>query len=263
MFFIDTHAHLYLSKFDEDRNEMIARAIEAGVTKMLLPNIDVATVEPMHDLCDAFPNNCFPMMGLHPCDVKTDFENTLKEMFTYFGNRKYVAVGETGIDLFWDKTTLNIQKQAFAIQINWAKDLQLPIVIHARDSFDEIFDVLDRMNDDKLRGVFHCFTGTEVQARKIMDYGGFMMGLGGVLTYEKSGLDATIKDIPMEYFVLETDAPFLAPKPHRGKRNESAFVRFVAERMANIYDVELAEIMRITTGNAYKLFNLLESENKG
>lgn len=256
MFLIDTHAHLYLSKFDDDRNEMIARAIDTGVQKMLLPNIDLATIDSMHALCDAFPNNCFPMMGLHPCDVKVDFEKTLNMMFDHFGKRKYVAVGETGIDMYWDKSTLDIQKEAFAVQIDWAKDLQLPIVIHARDSFDEIFEVLDRLNDDRLTGVFHCFTGTEEQARKIIDYEGFMMGLGGVLTYEKSGLDAAIKDIPMEYFVLETDSPFLAPKPHRGKRNESSFVPFIAQKLALCKSLSMDEVAKITTENANKLFKL-------
>lgn len=256
MFLIDTHAHLYLSKFDEDRNDMIARAIDAGVGKMLLPNIDLTTIDSMHTLCDRYPENCFPMMGLHPCDVKADFENTLSQMFEYFGKRKYVAVGETGIDMYWDKTTLDIQKEAFAIQIGWAKDLQLPIVIHARDSFDEIFEVLDRLNDDRLTGVFHCFTGTEAQAQKIMGYGGFMMGLGGVLTYEKSGLDVAIKNIPMEYFVLETDAPFLAPKPHRGKRNESSFVPFIAQKLAICKGISTDEVALITTENANKLFRL-------
>lgn len=256
MFLIDTHAHLYLPQFDEDRAQMIGRAVNAGVNKILLPNIDLKSVDSMHRLCDDFPEVCYPMMGLHPCDVKEDFESVLDEMFQWFGKRKYVGVGETGIDLYWDKSTLDLQIKSFEIQIGWAKEMQLPLVIHARDSFDEIFEVLDRLNDSRLRGVFHCFTGTENQARRIIDYGGFMMGLGGVLTYEKSGLDTAIKDIPMEYLVLETDSPFLAPKPYRGKRNESGYVPFIAQKLADTKGLSIAGVADVTTKNAIALFGL-------
>jgi TatD DNase family protein len=253
---IDTHTHLYLDVFDEDRHSMVARAIEAGVKRMLLPNIDQSSIAGMHALCDAFPQNCFPMMGLHPCDVKEDFLSVLNEMELQFAKRKYVAVGETGIDLYWDKSTLHNQITSFEIQIEWAKRMNLPIVIHARESFNEIFEVLDRLNDDNLRGVFHCFTGSLEQAKKIMAYGGFMMGLGGVLTYEKSGLAQVVKDIPLEYILLETDSPFLTPKPYRGKRNESAYVKFIAEKLADAKQMSLHEIASITTANALALFQL-------
>ena len=253
---IDTHTHLYLDAFAEDRLAMVARAIEAGVTRMLLPNIDKASIDGMHALCDAFPENCFPMMGLHPCDVKDNFHEVLAEMEAMFEKRKYVAVGETGIDLYWDKTTLPQQIESFEIQVEWAKKFNLPIVIHARDSFNEIFEVLDRLNDDKLRGVFHCFTGSLQQAGKIMEYGGFMMGLGGVLTYEKSGLSEVVQEIPMEVLILETDSPFLTPKPYRGKRNESAYVKFVAEKLAEVKKLPLQEVASITSANAEAMFQL-------
>ena len=253
---IDTHTHLYLDAFNEDRPAMISRALEAGVKLMLLPNIDLASIPGMHALCDEFPENCFPMMGLHPCDVKDDFRAVLNEMEAMLDQRRYVAIGETGIDLYWDKTTLPNQIESFEIQVEWAKQRDLPIVIHARESFDEIFAVLDRVNDERLKGVFHCFTGNAQQAKKIMDYGGFMMGLGGVLTYEKSGLAEVAKDIPLEVLLLETDSPFLTPKPYRGKRNESAYVKFVAEKLAEVKQLSLHEIAQATTANAIRLFRL-------
>ena len=253
---IDTHTHLYLDAFNDDRSALISRALEAGVKRMLLPNIDQASIAGMHALCDEFPENCFPMMGLHPCDVKDNFREVLNEMEAMLDQRRYVAIGETGIDLYWDKTTLPNQIESFEIQVEWAKQRDLPIVIHARESFNEIFEVIDRLNDDSLRGVFHCFTGSKEQARKIMDYGGFMMGLGGVLTYEKSGLAEVAKDIPLEVLLLETDSPFLTPKPYRGKRNESAYVKFVAEKLSEVKQLSLLEIAEVTTANAIRMFRL-------
>lgn len=253
---IDTHTHLYLEAFNEDREAMIARALEAGVKHMLLPNIDLESIDGMHALCDSFPENCYPMIGLHPCDVKENFRTVLSKMEAMFEHRNYVAVGETGIDLYWDKTTLPLQIESFEIQVEWAKKRNLPLVIHARDSFNEIFEVLDRTNDESLRGVFHCFTGNAMQARKIMDYGGFMMGLGGVLTYEKSGLAEVVKDLPLEVIILETDSPFLTPKPYRGKRNESAYVKFVAEKLAEVKKLSLQEVADATSANAIEMFRL-------
>lgn len=254
--FIDTHSHIYLPQFDHDRELMLQRAREAGIDKIFLPNIDLASIPLMHKLCDEHPRMCYPMMGLHPCDVKEGFETVLAQMQAMFSERKYIAIGEIGIDLFWDKTTLPMQVDAFMTQIEWAKEMQLPIVIHARDSFDEIFSVLDELNDDRLRGVFHCFTGTNEEARKVIEYGGFMMGIGGVLTYEKSGLDAVLANIPMEYLIVETDSPYLTPKPFRGKRNESAYVTFVASRLAEIKNIPIEEIGSITSENALKMFDL-------
>ena len=253
---IDTHTHLYLDAFNDDREAVIRRALEAGVKQFLLPNIDLESVAGMHALCDAYPSVCFPMMGLHPCDVKDGFEEVLSVMREKFSQRNYVAVGEIGIDLYWDKTTLPIQIRAFEMQIQWAKELELPIVIHARDSFNEIFEVMDRLHDESLRGVFHCFTGNAEQAQKILDYGNFLLGIGGVLTYEKSGLAEVVKDIPLEKIVLETDSPFLTPKPYRGKRNESAYVKFVAEKLAEVTQLSLLEIAEVTTANAIRMFRL-------
>ena len=254
--FIDTHSHIYLPQFDHDRELMLQRAREVGIEKIFLPNIDLASIPLIHKLCDEHPRMCYPMMGLHPCDVKEGFEVVLVQMRALFSQRKYIAVGEIGIDLYWDRTTLPMQIDAFRAQILWAMELQLPIVIHARDSFDEIFSVLDELNDDRLRGVFHCFTGTNEQARKVIEYGGFMMGIGGVLTYEKSGLDAVVANIPMEYLILETDSPYLTPKPFRGKRNESAYVRFVAGRLAEVSNISMEEIGSITSENALRMFDL-------
>jgi TatD DNase family protein len=254
MFLIDTHAHIYVPAFDEDRGQMMQRALDEGVKRIFLPNIDEASIPQMLTLCNEYPDVCSPMMGLHPCDVKDGFTEVLQRMRELFSQHHFIAVGEIGIDLYWDKSTLALQQEAFRIQIEWAKELSLPVVIHARESFDEIFEILDEVNDDKLTGVFHCFTGTVIQARKIMDYGGFMMGLGGVLTYEKSGLDAVAREIPIEYIVLETDSPYLTPKPHRGKRNESGYVKLVAQKLAEIKDLSLETIAEKTTANALSLF---------
>jgi TatD DNase family protein len=256
MYLIDTHSHIYQPPFDEDRDAMMQRAAEAGVKKIFLPNIDIESIARVHDLCDAYPEVCFPMMGLHPCDVKENYAEVLAQMYPYFSQRNYIAVGEIGIDLYWDKTTLPLQIEAFKIQINWAKELNLPIVIHARDSFDEIFAVMDAEHDERLRGVFHCFTGNIEQAQKVMSYSGFYMGIGGVLTYEKSGLDKVVADIPMEYLMLETDSPYLTPKPHRGKRNESAYTRIIAEKLAVVKNISQEEVMLHTTRNAETLFKI-------
>ncbi len=251
---IDTHSHIYLPQFDADRQAMLHRALEADVQKIFLPNINIESIAPLHALCDAYPTLCYPMLGLHPCDVKENFIEILQQMSSLFDKRRYIAVGEIGIDLYWDKTSLDIQVEAFKQQVIWAKERHLPIVIHARDSFNEIFEVMDSLNDDRLFGVFHCFTGNMEQAKKIINYGGFMMGIGGVITYPKSGLEAVVKEIPMEYLILETDAPYLTPVPHRGKRNESAYVKIIAEKMAACKGLSLEEVSAATTNNAHKVF---------
>lgn len=254
--YIDTHTHLYSSQFDEDRTEMIQRALDAGVEKLLLPNIDLDSIEGMYSLEKQFPNNCFAMMGLHPCSVGADFECNLVEIKKHIDTRKFIAIGEIGIDLYWDKTFLKEQKQAFAIQIEWAKELKIPIVIHARDSFEEIFEVLDKHNDANLSGVFHCFTGTSAEIKKIRSYGNFMFGIGGVLTFKKSGLDQILKEINLDEIILETDSPYLAPQPHRGKRNESAYIPLIAQKVADIFETPIQNIAKITSENAKKCFNL-------
>lgn len=253
--FIDTHTHLYSEQFNEDRTEMIRRAIAAGVERMYMPNIDLNSIEGMHALEEQFPGHCFSMMGLHPCSVDANWELVLAKMKLLLEKRPYVAVGEIGIDLYWDKTFVEEQKEAFRTQINWAKEFQLPIVIHARDSFPEIYEVLDRENDDRLKGIFHCFTGNEQDVRHILGYGGFSFGIGGVITYKKSDLPEILKHIPLEKLVLETDAPYLPPVPYRGKRNESAYVIHTAEKIAEILELPLSKLEEITTRNALELFH--------
>ncbi len=256
MIFTDTHSHQYHSKFDADRDESIQRAIASGVTRIFLPNIDLDSVLQMKNLVQRFPDNCFPTMGLHPTDVQEDYEEVLFQIKKELDQGKYYAVGEIGIDLYWDKSTLGIQIVAFKQQIQWAKEKKLPIIIHARDSFDEIFEVLDEVNDDELYGIFHCFTGTEAQAQKVIAYGGFKLGIGGVVTFKNSGLDRAIKNIGLQHLVLETDAPFLAPTPHRGKRNESSFLPLIADKLATIYQVPIEIVAEITTENSKAVFGI-------
>lgn len=252
--FIDSHTHLYSESFEEDRDDMIKRALDAGVRKMLLPNIDVDSIEGMLDLELRFPENCFPMMGLHPTSVKEDWEAQLKVIEQQLFSRKFIAIGEIGIDLYWEKTFKDQQIAAFIRQIEWAKQLQIPIVIHARDSFPEIFEILDQHNDDRLKGVFHCFTGTIEDAKKIQGYGGFLFGIGGVVTFKKSGLDEVVRQLPLNELILETDSPYLSPSPNRGKRNESAYIPFIADKLSDIFEVSIEEIAKATTENAEKLF---------
>lgn len=256
MIFTDTHSHQYHSKFNEDRDDSIRRAIDNGVSRIFLPNIDINSIAQMKDLVAAFPDNCFPCMGLHPTDVKEDYLEVLAKIKGELDANKYYAVGEIGIDLYWDKSTLGIQIDAFKTQVQWAKDMKLPIIIHARDSFDEIFEVMDEVNDDQLFGVFHCFTGTEEQAKRIINYGNFMLGIGGVVTFKNSGLDKAIENIGMEYLVLETDAPFLTPAPHRGKRNESSYIPLIADKLSTIYRIPIEEVAKITTENSKKMFGI-------
>ena len=253
---IDTHAHIYLPEFKEDLEAVMNRADNAEIQKIILPNIDEASVPLLKSLMSQYPERCYGMMGLHPCSVDENYIDTLNKLEAELQTGNYVAVGEIGIDLYWDKTFLKEQQDAFRIQINWAKSLGLPIAIHARESFDAIFEVLDRENDDTLRGVFHCFTGTEEQAHRVLNYGGFKLGIGGVYTFKNSGLREALQQISPEHFVLETDAPYLAPAPHRGKRNEPAYVRLVAEKMMEVYQMPLSKIQEITSANAQQLFNL-------
>lgn len=258
--FIDTHTHLFSDSFNEDRNDTVNRAINAGVQKMLLPNIDVASIDKTFALHTDFPHNCLPMMGLHPGSVDENWQKSLEHiktaLFEHPLSQTCVAVGEIGMDLYWDKTFLEEQIEAFKMQIEWAKELNLPIVIHARDAFNEIFEILDEVNDDSLRGVFHCFTGDLDQAKHILSYNEFMLGIGGVVTYKKSELPEVLKQIDLKHLILETDSPYLPPTPFRGKRNESAYLPHIAEKLADIYEVPLTEIEAQTTKNAQQLFNI-------
>lgn len=254
--FIDTHTHLFSDAFDEDRNEMVQRAIDAGVEICLLPNIDIDTIDAMNNLAKTFPNNCFPMMGLHPGSVDENWELKLAIIKKHLFSEKYIAVGEIGMDLYWDKTHIEAQRQAFRIQVEWAKELNLPIAIHARDAFQEIYEIIDELNDERLTGVFHCFTGTEEDANKILSYGGFKLGIGGVLTYKNGKVDEALKNVSLEHLILETDSPYLPPVPHRGKRNESSYLLHIAEKLADVYNITLKEIEQKTSQNARELFRL-------
>jgi TatD DNase family protein len=255
MILTDTHAHLYLNAFDEDRHDVIRNAIDRDVKYMLLPNIDNGSIVPMMDLVNAFPENCFPMMGLHPTSVDNDYLEQLETVKSWLKKEKFYAIGEMGIDLYWDKTFFAQQQEAFRIQADLALEYDLPLVIHSRNSFDEIFSILDEVYKPGLNGVFHCFSGNLEQARHITGIG-FLLGIGGVLTYKNSGLPAVLEHIPLDHILLETDAPFLAPVPHRGKRNESAYIPDIAGNLAAIYKVSIEEIASTTTQNAQKLFNL-------
>lgn len=254
--FVDTHTHLFTDAFDDDRKEVVERAINSGIEKLLLPNIDIASIGPMHELEKQFPDNCYAMMGLHPGSVNENWEQDLEVIREHLFSRKYIAVGEIGMDLYWDKTFIEEQKLVFSKQVEWAKELQIPIAIHAREAFDEIFEILDEMNDDRLTGVFHCFTGTVEQATHIKSYGGFKLGIGGVLTYKKAGLDEVLKSVDLDQLILETDSPYLSPVPFRGKRNESSYILHIAERLCGVYGTTMREIEYHTTKNALELFTL-------
>ena len=258
MHFIDTHAHTYDEAFLGDIDATISSAKEVGISKILMPNIDVESIEPMFAIQEKYPF-CIPMMGLHPAYVKADWEEQLEKIEGYLlaNPLRFCAIGEIGMDLYWDKTFIEEQKTAFIQQIQWAKKLGLPIAIHARDAFTEIFEILDKENDDKLKGVFHCFTGNTAQAKHIKNYGGFLLGIGGVLTYKNSELGDTLKQaVSLEDLVLETDAPYLPPVPYRGKRNESAYMLEVAYKLVDLYQVSLEEVARISSHNAEELFQL-------
>lgn len=251
---IDTHTHLYAEEFDEDRKEAIQRAIDKGITQFYLPAIDSESHGKMLDLEKEYPEHIFSMMGLHPCYVKPEsWEKELEIVKNYLDKRAFPAIGEIGIDLYWDKTTLDIQVKAFEQQIDWAIEKNLPIVIHTRESFDETFEVLERKKHPKLRGIFHCFSGNLEQAKHAIDLN-FILGIGGVVTFKNGKIDQFLNEIPLDKIVLETDSPYLAPVPHRGKRNESSYLDLVAGKLVDIYKVEFSEIDRITTENAKKLF---------
>tara|TARA_B110000046_G_scaffold40521_1_gene44859 strand:- start:5082 stop:5852 length:771 start_codon:yes stop_codon:yes gene_type:complete len=254
MHLIDTHTHLYSEKFDEDREERIQAAIEAGVQQFFMPNIDSTSIEGMKLLVNKYPNNCLAMMGLHPCSVGSTVEEELAIVEQELQTNKYIAVGEIGMDLYWDKSFQKEQEIAFRKQIQWAKQLNLPIDVHCRDAFEEILTIMDDENDENMRGVFHCFTGTLEQARHILNYGGFNLGIGGVVTFKNSGLDKVVKELTLDDIVLETDAPYLAPTPFRGKRNESAYLLNVADKISDIFEVSVAKVAEITTKNALEIF---------
>jgi TatD DNase family protein len=253
MILTDSHAHLYLEQFDPDRHAVIRQAINQDVRYMILPNIDKDSIIPMMDLARDFPQNCFPMMGLHPTSVGMDYAGQLELVSEWLKKAKFYAIGEIGIDLYWDKTYFAEQQEAFRVQIRLALEYDLPVVIHSRNSFDEIFLLLKEVSQPGLKGVFHCFTGNMEQAEHIIKMG-FLLGIGGVLTYKNSGLAEVVEKIPLTHLLLETDAPFLAPVPHRGKRNESAYIIAIANKLAEIKGIKVEEVSDITTQNAMELF---------
>ncbi|AQM68363.1 putative deoxyribonuclease YcfH [Vibrio campbellii] len=252
---IDTHAHIYASEFDNDRDEVVKRALEQGIDKILLPNIDLESIEPMLKTEAAYPEVCRSMMGLHPCYVDGNVEQTLEIIRGWFEKHNFIAVGEIGIDLYWDKTFRAEQEMAFVTQLNWAKEMNLPVVIHTRDSIEETLTLLSQEQDGSLRGVFHCFGGSVEEAQAINELG-FHLGLGGVSTFKNGGMDKVIPHLDMNWVILETDCPYLAPVPHRGKRNEPAYTSLVAARVAELRGESVEAIDAITTKNAETLFNL-------
>jgi len=254
MILTDTHTHLYSNQFNDDRTKIIQNSIDDGVSRLFLPNIDSSSIDGMMELENQFPNNCFAMMGLHPCSVKENYKEELAIAEEWLTKRNFCAIGEIGIDLYWDKSTLAIQQDAFKTQINWAKERDLPFVIHCRDAFDEIFEIMDELNDEKMSGIFHCFTGNIAQAHHIINYGGFKLGIGGVITFKNSGLDKVVEQLSIDHLVLETDSPYLAPVPYRGKRNESGYLLNIAGKVSDIYHLSIEEVAKITTANSKEVF---------
>jgi TatD DNase family protein len=253
MQFIDTHAHIYSHQFQNDREAMLARTFDAGVKKILMPNVDSESIEGMLALERDYPNQCFPMMGLHPCSVHQDFEQELKIIENWLSQRKFIAVGEMGIDLYWDKTFFKQQKEAFSIQAGWAKKYHLPLVIHSRESMKEVISLLEGLADENLFGVLHCFTGTLEDAQKLISMN-FKLGIGGVVTYKNGGLEPVIREVGLEHLVLETDSPYLAPVPHRGKRNETSYIPIIAQKIADIKGISVEKVAEKTSENAIQLF---------
>ncbi len=255
MIITDTHTHLYSEAFDEDRELMINRALETGVKRFFIPAIDSSYTEAIYTLEADFPDKVFLMMGLHPTSVKENFKQELLHVEEQFKKRSFYAVGEIGIDLYWDKSTLAIQIEAFKYQIRLAKKYQLPIVIHCREAFDEIFEVLEEEKSEELFGIFHCFTGNYEQAKRAISYN-MKLGIGGVVTFKNGKIDQFLSQIDLQHIVLETDSPYLAPKPYRGKRNESAYIIKVVEKLSEIYNISEAEIAKITTENSKTIFGI-------
>lgn len=253
--FVDTHTHLFTSEFDCDRDAVVQRALDAGVAALCLPAINEGAIEPMLAMCDAYPGICYPMMGLHPTDVEEGYMDVLDRMYALLkSSGRFIAVGEVGLDFYWDDTMKREQQDAFRRQVEWACELNLPLAIHSRSAFDELYAIMDEYRSRGLHGVFHCFSGSEDEAHKLLSFDGFYLGIGGVVTYKKSTLPAVLSAVPLERIVLETDSPYLAPVPQRGKRNESSYIPHIATFLANIYGCAVEDVAAITSANARKLF---------
>ncbi len=252
---IDTHAHIYLPEFDADRHEMLYRARQAGIEKIFLPNIDRESIAMMLQLCGDEPGYCFPMMGLHPCSVKKEFESELKLVEDYLQNPpdKFYGIGECGLDYFWDQSLIAEQKEAFEFQILLAKKYKLPVIIHSRDAVDDCIELIAKHKDENLHGIFHCFSGTKDQLEQIIELE-FYAGIGGVSTFKNGGLDKVLEPVHLDHLVLETDSPYLTPVPFRGKRNEPAYLQYVVKRLSELLDISEIDMMQITTFNAEKCF---------
>ena len=255
MFLTDTHTHLYVEEFDADRDEVVNNALSAGVRRMLLPNIDSSTLKALKNISAAFPENCFPMMGLHPTSVKSDYEKELEGVEKELARQNYCGVGEIGIDLYWDETFREQQIEAFRRQLRLAKKYHLGVSIHTRDAFELTHQIVKEELTGDLKGVFHCFTGSLADAKKVMDVG-FKMGIGGIVTFKNGGLAEIVKKLPLESLVLETDAPYLTPVPFRGKRNESAYIKYITEKVAAIKEKRMEEVAELTTQNAEEIFSI-------
>ena len=255
MLLTDTHTHLYYETDAAKRAALMQRCADNHVDRLFLPNVDMESVAKVFGLTADYPANCYPMLGLHPCSVKEGWEDELNAIVNAKGDHKIYAVGEIGIDLYWDKTTLAAQVSAFKKQIAWAKELKLTIVIHCREAFDEVFEVLEEEKDDDLYGIFHCFTGTLEQAKKVIDLG-FYLGIGGVLTYKNAGLDKILPEIDLRHIVLETDSPYLTPVPYRGKPNESSYLIYVAQKVAELHQISIEQVADITTQNSKLVFGV-------
>ncbi len=254
---IDTHTHIYMPEFDNDRNEVIQRAVSAGVTQVILPNVDEESIPQLFDTLSQYPNICHAAMGLHPTSVNETYAHTLNTIRPLFDSHNFCAVGEIGIDLYWDKTFYNRQCEAFAIQIQWSKELNLPIIIHSRDAFDETLQILKQFSYNSIRGVFHSFTGTPQQVERIRnEVGDFYFGINGIVTFKNAHLEELVTAIGLDRILLETDAPYLAPTPHRGRRNEPAYVPYMAARIADILNTHIDTVNRVTTHNAKTLFKI-------
>lgn len=256
MKFIDTHCHLYLDEFAGDRSIAIQEALDTGVSTILLPNIDFTSWKPMLDLARMHPGICFPMAGLHPTSVLPEtIDKELAELTQQLETNKFVAIGEIGIDLYWDRTHQGLQEEIFLYQLQLAKKFNLPVAIHVRKSFDEVWRILKPETGSDLKGIFHCFPG-DVRQAKLVTEAGFLLGIGGVVTFKNSGLQNVVAEVGTKNIVLETDAPFLAPAPHRGKRNEPSYIPLIAQKIAELCGISIEEVANVTTGNATKLFNL-------
>lgn len=253
---IDTHSHIYQEDFKEDIDEVIARAQNAGVNRILMPNIDASSIDDLHLLVDKYPDYCIPMMGLHPTSVDENWENELAIIKSQFGIHSYVAIGEIGIDLYWDKTYKNQQILAFEEQLRWSIEYELPVAIHSRDANKECVDSIKKVGAEKLRGVFHSFGGTTEELEEILSLGNFLLGINGVVTFKNSGLSTVLKSTSLDHIIIETDAPYLSPVPYRGKRNEPSYTVEIVNKLAEIYNTDIEKVEDITSKNAIKLFGL-------